>query len=102
MRPRAQWKNTASFAEIADAVDVRPQMIMAVYAPRGPQLVVLYTRPEDESIVYSVVLERGGDGRLYRATEELAHPEMLQQLKDNVDRHMAEGLAKYKEEHEDA
>jgi hypothetical protein len=92
---RAKWAGRTEFAEVAEAVGVPTNCIMAATETDG-RVTVLFSRPEDESVVYGQGFRRDGDGVLHAATEPREQPGMLDHIKREVERDLGKKLGKPK------
>lgn len=75
-----RWSKRHEFAEVAETLGVRTDQVMAML----PGEVVLYTPGDDDETICSAHLVRRSDGVLV-ATDRQRHPEMLAQIKANIE-----------------
>jgi hypothetical protein len=94
MKLTYKWRGRADFAEIAEALDVTTEAIMAAM-PDGDEVFVLWTPkdsdPGDLTIV-SGVLQRGTDGVLFLASGPQEQPGMWEEITSTVERRLKDTL----------
>jgi hypothetical protein len=81
---RYQWESRYSFAEIAEALDVATDQVMAVMGT-----LVLFT-PDEIETVWSARLSRDQDGILH-AEDRVSHPGMWEELKALIEAQARQG-----------
>lgn len=81
---RAEWEDKPFFAEIAEALKIRTDQILAVFAPGDGALLALYTPADDpleDPRIFRVILKREADDILVPVTEHIEVPGMWEELK---------------------
>ena len=72
---RSEWRPRVDFAEVADALDVRTDQIMAARNPASAEVWVLFTPTDEEPPrVFSATLRRGLDDVLRLDGDLTEHP----------------------------
>lgn len=92
---RAEWASRTKFAEVAEVVGVPTDCIMAAVETEG-RVTVMFSRPEDETVVYGQAFRRDADGVLHAASEPREIPGVLDDIKRHVERDLAKRYGKPK------
>lgn len=90
---RAEWAGRTQFAEVAEAVGVPTDCIMAAVETDG-RVTVMFSRPEDETVVYGQAFRRDADGVLRAASEPREIPGVLDEIKRDVEADLGRRLGK--------
>jgi hypothetical protein len=84
--PAVEWHNAPDFAEIAEALAVETQAIMAALNPTGGKILVLYSRyPQEPERIFAVTLLRGQDGILFAGTEPTEQVGMWEEIQKRME-----------------
>jgi len=83
-----EWHKALDFAEVAEALGVPTDCIMAARNPEGGQVTVFYT-PEDSDLenptILAATLRRGADGVLFLASQPEEQVGMWDSLKADIE-----------------
>jgi hypothetical protein len=82
---RAEWRGRSAFAEVAEALGVRSDQVMAVTELRG-QVVALFTYDDDETLIFATTLKRGVDDVLIVASTPEPRPGLWEQIVEDAER----------------
>lgn len=85
MTERVEWHNAPDFAEVAEALRIPTDLVMAVRNPNGRDVLALFTVEHGSTLIYSTTLRRGVDGVLFEASPRRAHPGMWEQIVEKMD-----------------
>lgn len=79
-----EWRGRTDFAEFAEALDIPSDLVLAVNPQHdkllGTRLFVVFSRPADETLLYTAWLARGADGVLVVMGEPEPHPRMWDEI----------------------
>jgi hypothetical protein len=83
---RTEWRKRTDFAEIAEALGVRTDQVMAAKNPNSAEVFVVFTKGDEyPPLVYTTFLRRRAGGVLYVAVEPIEQPGMWEQIVKDVD-----------------
>jgi hypothetical protein len=80
-----QWRGRSDFAEIAEALGVRSDQVMAAEVG-GELTLVLYTQDEEPTLVWAAVLRRGVDDVLFITAPPQPRPGLWESIVEQMER----------------